>query len=85
MVELVRRFQLDQIGQGLSCDERGLALAGIPLMRKTASGFEARPTSELTALTPPRLRTVATWTLSPSSEASTSWREPSMAGTWGSP
>lgn len=32
---------------GLSCDEGGLELAGVPLLNKTNQGFGARPASEV--------------------------------------
>lgn len=32
---------------GLRCDETGLFLAGVPLLRRTGNRFEARPTAEL--------------------------------------
>ncbi len=52
MLNLLRRFQLDQDGggRGLSCDERGVSLAGVPLLIKTALGIEPRPFAELDAL-----------------------------------
>ena len=35
---------------GLSCKESGLALAGVPLLRKTPTGFAPWPVSEINAL-----------------------------------
>ncbi len=35
---------------GLSCDENGVHLGGAPLLRRTDTGFEPRPNSEIEAL-----------------------------------
>lgn len=37
-------------GLGLSCVPAGVSLAGVPLLRRTLSGFVPRPTSEITSL-----------------------------------
>jgi hypothetical protein len=49
---MIRSFRLtnEPGGLGLSCSPAGLALAGVPLLAKTAAGFEPRPASEITAL-----------------------------------
>ena len=49
---MIRSFRLtnEPGGLGLSCSPTGLALAGVPLLAKTAAGFERRPSSEITAL-----------------------------------
>jgi hypothetical protein len=50
---MIRTFRLtnEPGGLGLSCSPVGLALAGVPLLRKTAAGFEPRPASEIATLT----------------------------------
>jgi hypothetical protein len=52
MTRPARLFRLDDDpgGLALSCDETGLALAGVALLRKTAKGFEPRPHAELDLL-----------------------------------
>ena len=49
---MIRSFRLtnEPGGLGLTCSPAGLALAGVPLLAKTAAGFEPRPASEITAL-----------------------------------
>jgi hypothetical protein len=49
---MFRTFRLtnEPGGLGLSCTQRGLALAGTPLLRKTKAGFVPRPASEIEAL-----------------------------------
>ncbi len=37
-------------GRGLSCDENGVHLGGVPLLRRTETGFEPRPAYEVEAL-----------------------------------
>jgi hypothetical protein len=37
-------------GLGLSCTPHGVALAGVPLLRKTQAGFVPRPATEIAAL-----------------------------------
>ncbi len=53
MATLVRHFKLDRDfeGAGLSCGPEGLSLAGVPLLSRTATGFEARSVEDLEALT----------------------------------
>ena len=50
---MIRTFRLtnEPGGLGLSCSPAGLALAGVPLLQKTAAGFEPRPASEIATLT----------------------------------
>jgi hypothetical protein len=52
MPETARLFRLDDDagGLGLSCDAGGLALAGVPLLYRTAAGFAPRPRDELDLL-----------------------------------
>lgn len=52
MTRPARLFRLDEdpSGLALSCDETGLALAGVALLRRTANGFEPRSPSELDVL-----------------------------------
>lgn len=53
MPEAARLFRLDDdTGSGfeLSCDAGGLALAGVPLLYRTAAGFAPRPRDELDLL-----------------------------------
>ena len=49
---MIRTFRLtnEAGGLGLSCDPAGLALAGVPLVAKTAAGFKPRPASEIATL-----------------------------------
>jgi hypothetical protein len=49
---MIRTFRLtnEPGGLGLSCSPDGLALAGVPLLRNTAMGFEPRPASEIATL-----------------------------------
>jgi hypothetical protein len=49
---MLRTFRLtnEPGGLGLSCSPDGLALAGVPLLAKTAAGFEPRPAPEIAAL-----------------------------------
>ena len=49
---LDRRFRVTEESsrQGLSCKDTGLSLAGVPLLRKTASGFAPRSADEIVAL-----------------------------------
>jgi hypothetical protein len=49
---MIRTFRLtnEPGGLGLSCSPAGLALAGVPLLAKTAAGFEPRPASEIAIL-----------------------------------
>jgi hypothetical protein len=44
------RLQNERGGTGLSCDENGIALAGIELLLRTADGFVPRPIGALDAL-----------------------------------
>jgi hypothetical protein len=48
----VRMFRLTKEpgGLGLSCTPDGVSLAGVPLLRKTQTGFEPRPAMEIAAL-----------------------------------
>jgi hypothetical protein len=48
----VRMFRLSNAPgeRGLSCTPDGVALAGVPLMRKTQAGFEPRPVNEIASL-----------------------------------
>ncbi len=52
MSEPARHFRLDDDtgGFGLNCDAGGLALAGVPLLYRTAAGFAPRPRDELDLL-----------------------------------
>jgi len=49
---VMRMFRLtnEPNGLGLSCTPDGLSLAGVPLLRRTRSGFVPRPTSEIASL-----------------------------------
>ena len=49
---MFRTFRLtnEPGGLGLSCTQAGLALAGVPLLRRTSTGFVPRPTSEIEPL-----------------------------------
>jgi hypothetical protein len=49
---MIRTFRLtnEPGGLGLSCSPDGLALAGVPLLTKTAAGFEPRPAPEIEVL-----------------------------------
>lgn len=49
---VLRMFRLTNElgGLGLSCTPAGVSLAGVPLLRRTRSGFIPRPTSEIAAL-----------------------------------
>jgi hypothetical protein len=48
----VRMFRLSNAPgeRGLSCTPDGVALAGVPLVRKTQAGFEPRPANEIASL-----------------------------------
>ena len=52
MAVLDRHFRVTEESsrQGLNCTDTGLSLAGVPLLRKTASGFAPRSTDEIVAL-----------------------------------
>jgi len=52
LTALSRTFRLanDPGSLGLSCDETGLSLAGVPLLRTTVSGFEPRASIEIEVL-----------------------------------
>ena len=52
MIQALRRYKLDEgaDGAGVSCDEHGIALAGTPLLTRTAEGFEPRSLDELETL-----------------------------------
>jgi hypothetical protein len=52
MPEPTRLFRLDDDtgGFGLNCDAGGLALAGVPLLYRTAAGFAPRPRDEIDLL-----------------------------------
>jgi len=52
LAELDRWFRLtNEPGSlGLSCGDAGVSLAGVPLLRMTAAGFEPRPVDEIGAL-----------------------------------
>jgi hypothetical protein len=52
LAELDQRFQLAQEpgSLGLSCGDAGVSLAGVPLLRATANGFEPRPANEIGVL-----------------------------------
>ena len=52
MPALEQRFRLGDGpgGLGLNCEETGVSLAGVPLLRKTANGFRPRSASEIDAL-----------------------------------
>jgi len=49
---LEQRFRLGDTpgGLGLNCEETGVSLAGVPLLRKTANGFRPRSAGEINAL-----------------------------------
>lgn len=49
---MIRTFRLSNEpgGLGLSCTPAGVALAGVPLLQKTAAGFEPRAASEIAVL-----------------------------------
>jgi hypothetical protein len=52
LTQPARPFRLDNDprGSGLSCDETGLRLAGVPLLREAVGGFAARAPAEIAAL-----------------------------------
>ncbi len=52
MGHIGRSFRLtnEPGGLGLSCTESGLSLAGVPLLRKSATGFAPRPATEIETL-----------------------------------
>ncbi len=49
-VERSSRLTNEPGGRGLSCTESGLSLAGVPLLRKSATGFAPRPAAEIETL-----------------------------------
>jgi len=51
-VGILQRFGLadESGGDGVSCDKRGVALAGVPLLDQTESGLQPRNAEELSAL-----------------------------------
>ncbi len=49
-VERFFRLADNPDARGLSCDENGVHLGGVPLLRRTDTGFEPRPAYEVEAL-----------------------------------
>ena len=50
MIDQTHRLEKEAGGRGLHCTLKGLSLAGVPLLYKTATGWAARPADEITIL-----------------------------------